>query len=156
MKKHFRIISIIIAINAITLTAYGQKHMHTPATFEHGQIICSDNAMETGKLYVSSKEYDETVIGVYFIAPTNEENNDGSPILINPNNNTVLYHGITTVKYSNYNGKIMKGDPITSSKIPGVAMKATSSGTIIGIALEDTKTNEGYVKCRILIQYYRQ
>ena len=34
------------------------------------------------------------------------------------------------------NGPIAAGDPLTSSSVPGVAMKATASGYVIGKALE--------------------
>lgn len=44
--------------------------------------------------------------------------------------------GKVPVVVSNINGDIEVGDPITTSDIPGVAMKATSSGKILGYALE--------------------
>ena len=40
-------------------------------------------------------------------------------------------------KVSSQNGIILKGDPLTSSSIPGVAMKATKAGRVIGYALEN-------------------
>lgn len=44
--------------------------------------------------------------------------------------------GRVPAKVSSENGPIAKGDPITSSSIPGVGMRATKQGRIIGIALE--------------------
>lgn len=44
--------------------------------------------------------------------------------------------GRVPAKVSTENGPIAKGDPITSSSIPGVGMRATKQGRIIGIALE--------------------
>ncbi len=44
--------------------------------------------------------------------------------------------GRVPVKVSLQNGPISPGDPLTSSSTPGVAMKATAPGNIIGTALE--------------------
>jgi len=44
--------------------------------------------------------------------------------------------GRVPVKVSTENGPIEPGDPLTSSSTPGVAMKATEPGDIIGTALE--------------------
>ncbi len=52
--------------------------------------------------------------------------------------------GITKVNVSLSNGQIKKGDYITSSTLPGIGMKATLSGNVIGIALEDSTQNNNY------------
>src|SRR5262249_14947009 len=52
--------------------------------------------------------------------------------------------GQVSVKVSSINGVIHNGDPLAASSIPGVAMKATNAGEIIGRALgnyTDTDTN---------------
>jgi len=43
--------------------------------------------------------------------------------------------GRVSVKVSTENGPISVGDPLTSSSLPGVAMKATKAGNIVGTAL---------------------
>ena len=48
----------------------------------------------------------------------------------------VALAGRVPVKVSTENGAIAPGDPLTSSSTPGVAMKATQSGPIVGKALE--------------------
>jgi hypothetical protein len=50
--------------------------------------------------------------------------------------------GRVPVKVSTENGPISVGDPLTSSSITGVAMKATQSGPVIGKALENYSGNE--------------
>ncbi|MDP3994605.1 MAG: hypothetical protein Q8P91_02145, partial [bacterium] len=45
--------------------------------------------------------------------------------------------GRVPVKVSTINGSIKAGDPITTSEIPGVGMKATKAGQIVGKALAD-------------------
>ena len=51
----------------------------------------------------------------------------------------VVFSGTAQVLVSGINGPINKGDFITSSSIPGVGMKATHSGPMLGIALSDFK-----------------
>ena len=57
----------------------------------------------------------------------------GSPIAANTALVTLV--GRVPVKVSLENGSILIGDPLTSSSVPGVAMKATRPGPIIGKAL---------------------
>ena len=50
--------------------------------------------------------------------------------------------GRVPVKVSSINGDIKAGDSITSSDIPGVGMKATKAGRVVGIALEDYSNSD--------------
>lgn len=54
--------------------------------------------------------------------------------------------GRVPLKVSLENGLIKAGDRLTSSSIPGFAMKATQSGRVIGVALEDLNT-DNLVNC---------
>jgi F0F1-type ATP synthase membrane subunit c/vacuolar-type H+-ATPase subunit K len=49
----------------------------------------------------------------------------------------VISDGIVYILVSTQQGNITRGDLITSSTIPGVAVKATTSGYVLGEALED-------------------
>ncbi len=63
--------------------------------------------------------------------------------------------GRLPVKVSDEGGSIDIGDPITSSSIEGVGMKATKSGRVIGLALEShTDKGLGYVKILINPHYW--
>ncbi|KXK07974.1 MAG: hypothetical protein UZ20_WS6002001028 [candidate division WS6 bacterium OLB21] len=62
--------------------------------------------------------------------------------------------GRVPVKVNLEGGKIRIGDPITSSSIPGVGMKATSPGRIIGYALDDFNQSEGTIVVYISNSYY--
>lgn len=53
-----------------------------------------------------------------------------------PNVYPLALQGRVPVKVSSMNGPIQPGDDLTSSTIPGIAMKATNGGQIIGKALE--------------------
>ena len=54
----------------------------------------------------------------------------------------VVSAGNVLVNVSTVGGHINKGDPVTSSEIPGVGMKASRSGFILGTALEDYASSD--------------
>lgn len=70
----------------------------------------------------------------------------------------VVSKGIVQVNVSTSNGIIKKGDYLTSSTIPGVAMKSTKSGYILGVALENsTEKNQktiGKIRASLNITYF--
>lgn len=82
------------------------------------------------KIQQTSTPYDQNLIGVVSTNPhtTMGTSSDDSVRL--------ALAGRVPTKVSTENGPIAPGDPITSSSIPGVGMKATASGPIVGKALE--------------------
>lgn len=58
------------------------------------------------------------------------------------NSHPVALVGRVPVKISNENGVVHEGDFLTSSSIPGYAMKATVSGRVIGTALESSTSTQ--------------
>ncbi len=95
---------------------------------EDGSLLC-----ETSEgLRLCDTEYHVSMAGVYVANPavlvedTDEEN--GKP---------VVSSGKAYVRVSTKNGKINKGDFVTSSTIPGVAQKADKSGNALGVAQEE-------------------
>lgn len=58
--------------------------------------------------------------------------------LISDNKTVVAIVGRVPAKFSLENGPIAVGDPLTTSSRPGVAMKATEAGQIIGYALQSS------------------
>lgn len=59
--------------------------------------------------------------------------------------------GSALVRVSNESGPIVAGDPITSSAIPGVGMKATASGPIIGYAQAALTDSRGLIPVLVSI-----
>ncbi len=84
-----------------------------------------------GKVQLSSGIYDQKLLGIISTSPAQTLGN-------NSDNQTVrvALAGRVPTKVSTENGVIAVGDPLTSSSNPGLAMKATKSGPIIGKALE--------------------
>lgn len=81
---------------------------------------------------LSTTPYDPQVLGVVardaaiIVSSTND-----------PKAIPVIAEGEVYVLVSTQNGQIKKGDFLTTSTIPGVAVKATADGYIIGSAMED-------------------
>src|SRR3989344_5654013 len=87
----------------------------------------------TNKGYVlSDKEYDSGIYGVISKTPA-----ISLEILPSSKLSHVVYQGETRVLVSAANGEIKKNDLVTSSTTPGVGIKSTSNGFVLGTALED-------------------
>lgn len=88
-----------------------------------------------GVMGVTTKAYQPNMIGIVSTNPIadgiigwSEKSATRQPIAL---------AGRVPLKVSLQNGDIRAGDPLTASSTPGVAMKATTAGRIIGYALED-------------------
>ena len=105
------------------------------STLSAGDVLTVDPNHD-GHVIKSSTPYENTVIGVYSENPgfrLSEKDNmiQGDKAI------PVALTGRVPVNVSTKNGPIHKGDYLTSSSMPGVAMKATKPGEVIGKALED-------------------
>ncbi len=98
---------------------------------ETGDIVSIDPDLSTGVMK-SSKPYDKSVIGIVSTSPgvvigsVQKEGVKAMPIALS---------GRVPTKVSTENGSIYPGDYLTTSSIPGVAMKSTKAGPIIGTAI---------------------
>lgn len=116
------------------------------ASFQAGQIVTSEKGnFKYDKIALSKEPYELTIIGV--IKPDLKYENPR--LMPNP----VQNEGIAKVLCNRENGIIKKGDLLTSSSTPGVAMKATKPGIVLGVALEDNSTNSEFIMIRLMIQY---
>lgn len=120
---------------AITIDLGDQK-------IESGEIVCAS----AGKYYLCNSIYEVGMLGIYSQSPAvmvgNSQMTNGKPVVSN---------GEAIVLVSANNGSIKKGDFVTSSTIPGVAMKADKSGNVLGVALEDFITTDKTLRGRILV-----
>lgn len=121
------------------------------AGFVSGNIVSSESATIRTPVRISDRPYDDNIMGVY---SDDIKLDEESKALFKPN--FFLNIGITKVMYNSENGLIKRGDFITSSSQHGVGMKATKSGMVVGVALEDAIAPSGLIKCRVLIQYVKQ
>ncbi|PLW99725.1 MAG: hypothetical protein C0594_16735 [Marinilabiliales bacterium] len=139
---------IILSLTFVSSSIFAQKHQKiNNLVFPNGTILSSSDGTKVGKLVPASFDTRNLMVGVYL----NQGNSNSSEMA--RIESKLVTDGVRNVKVNSENGKIKKGDPITSSSTPGEGMKATESGIILGIATEDA-TN-GYVQVRILIQYLK-
>lgn len=95
---------------------------------EDGDVI----SLMDGRFRLSASAFDSNMLGVI--------DNDAALSIENPENPSGLIlvtSGSPIVRVSSINGKISRGDYITSTEIPGIAGKATGYGYVLGVALED-------------------
>ena len=119
-------------------------------TIEAGDIVAIDGDNDT-HITKSQKAYDSTVIGIYSEKPGFRLSQIGTiggdravPVALN---------GRVPVKVNNENGSIRKGDYLTTSSVPGVAMKATKPGQVVGKALQDFTGTTGKITAFVNISF---
>ena len=104
-------------------------------SIEEGDIVSMDSSIQAG-VRKSSLAYDRQTVGVVSTVPgllLQDElgmGNEGRPV-------PVALAGRIPVKVSAENGRVKVGDYLTSSSVPGVAMKATKAGPVIGQAIQN-------------------
>ncbi|MDP1884191.1 MAG: hypothetical protein Q8L10_02380 [Candidatus Moranbacteria bacterium] len=103
-------------------------------SIEPGDVVAINGDISAG-IKKSEKIYDQNVIGVISTNPGITLDDaigigQGRPV-------AVALAGRIPVKVSSENGRVKAGDYLTASSVPGVAMKATKTGLVIGQALQD-------------------
>lgn len=129
-----------------TPTDLAENFGTTDTSIEAGDVVVTDGQAEvvspkgllTSKAYIkkSDSAYNSKILGVVSTAPNQVYGEDG---LFDSSENPrpVSLAGRVPTKVNLENGPIVSGDYVTSSTTPGVAMKATQGGQVIGMALED-------------------
>ena len=116
---------------------------------EPGDVVIIDPE-NNNQFILTDKPYDTRVAGVISTSPgltlgSDELKNHKVPLAIT---------GIVPTKVTTINGPIRRGDLLTTSNIPGYAMKATEykAGAILGKALESLESGEGKINVLITLQ----
>ena len=105
------------------------------------ETIISADPNNREKVVASTKEYDNSVIGIVATQPgwlMGDETKDGVQMALS---------GRVPVRVTLKNGEIKIGDPITTSSIKGVGMKATKAGPIVGKAMEAVNETSSLTSC---------
>lgn len=122
-------LTIAQPVRAVDVDSIGiATYLPVNGKVENGDIIIStSNGYSTSK-----KAYDPQIVGVATTNPAIalklKSEQRGVPIV---NVGTVM------VKVNGSNGDIKRGDTVATSDMPGVGMKATKSGYVIGQAIQD-------------------
>ncbi len=142
MKKLFIIASLLFCIQMLQAQE-PTKRNH--ATFEHGDLVASNTArLSDGEFSKAIGAYSPLVVGVY------AEKTETS---LMP---TILVDGIAYIKFDASNGQVKVGDYVTSGSKPGYSIKATQTGYVVGVVLEDSSGDTGLVKIRIQPTWVKQ
>lgn len=107
-----------------------EVYRSTDLSIASGDVVSVDGNLENG-VKKSKRQYDPAVLGIVSTKPgmvLGDSTGFGPTVL-------VALSGRVPVKVSTENGTIKAGDYLTTSSIPGVAMKATKAGAIIGTAM---------------------
>ncbi len=157
MKAFLRILFSIAIFLVPFISSYAQDVSFGVATFipiagkiiNNGAIVSSTNK----GFALSDRPYDPLMFGVVTLNPAVSFGGNGSKTKY-----PVLSTGEVYVIVSTENGPIKKGDPITSSTVPGVGMKAAKSGYVVGNAQADYNAPSskltGLVPLSINIHFY--
>jgi hypothetical protein len=118
------------------------------SSVEEGDVVALDGG-GVSQIAKSNKKYQKNVLGIISTKPglvMGEVDGDGKAVVVG-------LSGRVPVKVTDKNGKIKAGDFLTASDIPGVAMRATGAGQVIGQALTDD-TGTGKVMVFIKNTYH--
>jgi hypothetical protein len=107
-----------------------------------GMLVSLDSSI-AGGVKKTASAYDKNLVGVISTDPglllaDAKTNATNTPVI-------VALAGRVPVRVSNENGEIKPGDLLTSSSIPGIAMRATKAGNIIGQAMTGLSNATGTV-----------
>ena len=126
----------IYAANATVQAADLAENYLSATQLEPGDVVIPEGKNNSLAVSKSTHAYQNQVIGIISTKPGFILNSDATPNESYPYRYPLALQGRVPVKVTSQNGSIKAGDALTSSPIPGVAMKATGSGQIIGKALE--------------------
>lgn len=110
---------------------YAELYNSNDTTLQPGDVVSVDGTITEG-VKKSNIAYDSAVFGIVSTRPGMII---GSPTTSALKTVPIALNGRVPVKVSSENGVINVGDALTASSVPGVAMKATKAGAIIGMAM---------------------
>lgn len=158
MRKLLVLAFIVLTAFILPLPVFSQGVSYGVANFAP---VNGDNILD-GQIVTSSKEgffisetpYDDAMVGVITTQPAISFI-DSTDLT---NKHPIISSGNAYVMVSAKNGSIKEGDPITTSDIKGIGMKATEPGNILGTALEDfnpaNPETVDKINVKIDIRYY--
>ncbi|MFZ2681735.1 MAG: hypothetical protein WAZ14_01420 [Patescibacteria group bacterium] len=119
----------------------------SPQVLTPGEVVVFGDGDEQVKRSTGAT-YDDRIAGVVstrpgFLAGTYK-----------PGDSPIALSGRVPTKVNTQNGSIAIGDPLTTSSTPGVAMKATQPGPIVGYALQNFSGTNGMISVFIRASYY--
>ncbi len=135
---------------------YAEDMPTSDDTLLAGELVSINVEDETDFLVVRSNTvYDKNLIGIVSTKPAiligNSVRQGDFAQQREKGKVPIALSGRVPVKISYENGDIKKGDYLTSSSAPGMAMKATHAGRVVGIALASAQQSRGDVSVMLFI-----
>jgi hypothetical protein len=109
-------------------------------------VVIDENNDNAAKL--ATKPYDQSVLGVLSTKPSLIITGDIKE------GKLMAVAGRVLTKVTNVNGAIHRGDLLTTSSVPGHAMKATEPGSIVGKALGECDENDCTIWVFLNVSWY--
>jgi len=126
----------IYAANTTVQSADLAENYISSQNLEPGDVVVLEGKSDNDAIIEATSPYQQQLLGIVSTNPGVTLNSGAQIDSEHPNIYPLALQGRVPVKVSTINGAIQAGDDLTSSSIPGVAMKATGSGQTIGKALE--------------------
>ena len=117
------------------------ENYFSSADLEPGEIVTLAGGLSINR---ATKDSTTPILGVVSTKPGLLLGSDDTSLNAGETAFPVALSGRVPVKLSTEAGPIKKGDQLMMSSLPGIAMKATSTGVTIGIALEDFDDTRKY------------
>jgi len=127
----------IYASNTTLQNADVAENYISDQILEPGDIIMPEGKDNNMAIIKTAASYQNELLGIISSKPGITLNSDAVTDANHPYIYPLALTGRVPVKINSSNGNIKTGDYITSSSVPGVGMKATKPGIIIGKALQD-------------------
>ncbi len=99
-------------------------------TLEPGDIVVLDPTLPQG-VKKSTSAYEQNILGIVSTRPGFLAGNNAT------SSYPIALSGRVPTKVSDENGPVHAGDMLTPSSQPGIAMKATGPGPVVGVAMQD-------------------
>lgn len=148
----------IYASNTVVQTADLAENYISALPLQPGDVVVPGQDGNNMSMSKSSSAYQQNVIGVISTQPGVTLNSDAVRDASHPYIYPIGLSGRVPVKVSTENGPINVGDYLTTSSQPGIAMRATQSGPVLGKALEaysdPNSSNVGKVMTFVGISWY--
>jgi hypothetical protein len=124
---------IDMQLQEITTSDLAELYPTTQTNLSAGDILTSDPILTSGVME-STTANDSNLMGVFSTKPA--QIIGGADIPSGYNAAILALSGRVPVKVTNLNGNLNVGDAVTSSNLPGIGMRQTQPGTIVGKVIE--------------------
>lgn len=149
MKKIVFLSTIIISMfismfSAVVFAQFTSISIANTYLIDDEDAVSGDIISNTSKgLFRTNVPYDNSMLGVLTDEPVAVFRAESGP------EKAIATGGVAVVNVVNANGEVKKGDFVTSSTTPGKGMRATNSGNVLGIALNDAEGGQVDVSLRM-------